>query len=147
MLKNKKMVIILLIAVVAGIIALLYLYPRSLVNFLKPLKNGQEIQYIRVMHEKGDETFIVEIKDKEIIVLLKEQIEKVRARYIRNKEMIKYSEENYLLTVHINSPDDSFIVQKDGTLYCNDKQYIPVDEETRILFEMLEKAALEQMGD
>ena len=146
MLKNKKIVIVLLIAVAVGLLAFVYLYPRSLVNFLKPLETGQEIQYIRVMHEKEDELFIVEIKEEEVISVLKEQIEKVRVKYIRNKDMIKYSKENYLLTVHINSPDDSFVVQKDGTLYCNDKQYIPVDEETRILFDMLEKASLEQMG-
>lgn len=145
MLKNKRAWYLLLLVVAIGV-ALIYIYPRSLKNFVQPLKNGEEIEYIRVIGQK-EETYIVEIHDEKKIASLKNQMEKVRLRYVRNRSLVKYSEENYLLNVHVNSPDYSFTIQKDGTLYCNDKQYAPVDNETLILFELLENMAGEELRD
>lgn len=145
MLKNKRAWYLLFLAVAIGV-ALIYTYPRSLKNFVQPLKNGEEIEYIRVIGQK-EETYIVEIHDEKKIASLKNQMEKVKLRYVRNRSLVKYSEENYLLNVHVNSPDYSFTIQKDGTLYCNDKQYTPVDNETLILFELLENMAKEELRD
>lgn len=146
MLKNKRGWILLFLVAVIGVIALIYTYPRSLKNFVQPLKNGEEIEYIRVIVQK-EEPYIVEIQDEKMIVSLKNQMEKVKFRYVRNRSLVKYSEENYLLSVDVNSPDYSFTLQKDGTLYCNDKQYAPVENETLILFEMLENMAEEELKD
>lgn len=145
MLKNKRAWYLLFLAVVIGVV-LIYTYPRSLKNFVQPLKNGEEIEYIRVIGQK-EETYIVEIHDEKKIASLKNQMEKVKLRYVRNRSLVKYSEENYLLNVHVNSPDYSFTIQKDGTLYCNDKQYTPVDNETLILFELLENMTKEELRD
>lgn len=136
--KNKKVITLLLFVVFVGTIALIYTYPRSMANFVEPLKNGEELEYIRIMRPH-DDPYIVEITDQETIALLKEQVEKVRVRYIRNAYMIPYSVENYVLTMDFNHPDQRIDVQKDGTVYWDDKQYIPVDDESLILFELLEK--------
>ena len=140
--KNKKIVISLLLVVFVGVIVLIYTYPRSVANFVEPLKNEEELKYIRIMRPH-DEPYIVEITDQETIALLKEQVEKVHVRYIRNAHMIPYSVENYVLTMDFNHPDQRIDVQKDGTVYWDDKQYIPVDDESLVLFELLEKVVEE----
>lgn len=141
--KNEKTVISLLLVVFVGVIVLIYTYPRSMANFVEPLKNGEELEYIRIMRPH-DDPYIVEITDQETIALLKEQVEKVRVRYIRNAYMIPYSVENYVLTMDFNHPDQRIDVQKDGTVYWDDKQYIPVDDQSLILFNLLEELSLNE---
>mgnify|MGYP003311735103 CR=1 FL=1 len=141
--KNEKTVISLLLVVFVGVIVLIYTYPRSMANFVEPLKNGEELEYIRIMRPH-DDPYIVEITDQETIALLKEQVEKVRVRYIRNAYMIPYSVENYVLTMDFNHSDQRIDVQKDGTVYWDDKQYIPVDDQSLILFNLLEELSLNE---
>lgn len=141
--KNEKTVISLLLVVFVGVIVLIYTYPRSMANFVEPLKNGEELEYIRIMRPH-DDPYIVEITDQETIALLKEQVEKVRVRYIRNAYMIPYSVENYVLTMDFNHPDQRIDVQKDGTVYWDNKQYIPVDDQSLILFNLLEELSLNE---
>ncbi len=118
-------------------------YPRSLANLINPIKNEEEIQYIRVMLMKEDDAFSVKITDEAIISSIKEQIKKTKVRYVAHVQGITYDSDNYLLKVHVNSPDYGFSVQKDGSVYREHKKYVPVDDETIALFEMLDEAANE----
>ncbi len=137
--KNRKIAAILTLIGVLGIIAVIYTYPRAVVNFVEPLKNGEELECIWIVHEKFDDPKVVQITDQDTILNLKEQLEKVRVRYWRRDEAVLYSEDNYLLVVEFNHPDHRIIFQKDGTVYWDDKLYFPVDGESVALFELLEK--------
>lgn len=127
-----------------GIIALIYTYPRTVTNFVEPLKNGETQKYIRIMLQKHDKVPIVEIEDVETISAVTEQLKKVRVKYRRNVSLLQYSEDNYLFTLHFDHPDHSITVQKDGTIYHDNKQYIPIDGESLVLVELLEKILKEK---
>lgn len=140
---NKKMAAILLLVGVIGIIALIYTYPRAAANFIEPIRNEEELEYVRIIHEKFENPYIVQITDEEKISMIKEQLEKVRVRYWRRDKVVLYSEENYLLVLEFNDPDHDIIIQKDGTVYWDDKLYYPVDNESLVLFDLLEKVSEE----
>lgn len=141
--KNKRNVIIAILFAVTTIIVLIYTYPRSVVNFVEPLKNGEELENIFIVHQKFNDSYVVKITDKETISRLLEQMEKVRVRYWRIDDPVVGSEDNYLLTMEFNHPDHSVTIQKDGRVYWNHKQYFPVDDETMVLFDLLEKISEE----
>ena len=141
MLKNKRNLMMLLCILVIGFIVFTYTYPRSVVNFAEPLRKGEELERIFIIHEKFNDFHVVTITDKKTISRLVEQMEKVRVRYWRRNQAAVYSEENYLLTMEFNDPEHSVTIQKDGTVYWEHKQYFPVDDETMVLFELLEEVS------
>ena len=131
-----------LLAVILISVLWIFMHRISLVDLIEPLKNNEEIEYIRIETDKGsrEEGLLVEIRDKEVITSLKEQMEKVRLKYVGSSRGISYTSEDYLLIVHINAPENQFTVNKNGSIYCNDKKYVAANDEASVLFEKLEQA-------